>query len=143
MLTYFLLIGIFVAILFLIRTTVKKAANAAFEREVIEKEGFKFVKEEGYLNPINDKFEAYSRDFIEGGNLRKSWLEITESESLRKPMQNSGKRNENGVEIESFFKTIANKSLGKTFTLEISVVKEHKDEFIGRINRMLENFEVR
>jgi hypothetical protein len=41
MFTYFLLVGIFVAVLLLIRTTVKKAANAAFEREVIEKEGFK------------------------------------------------------------------------------------------------------
>jgi hypothetical protein len=95
------------------------------------------------LNPINDKFEAYSRDFIEGGNLRKSWLEVTESESLRKPMQNSSTRDEDGVKIETFFKTIANKELGKTFTLEISVVKQHKEEFIGRINRMLENFEVK
>lgn len=118
-------------------------ANEAFKREFIEKEGFTFVKAEGYLNPIKDEFEAYSRDFIEGGNLRKSWLKITENDSLRKPLQNTGNRIEDGVEIESFHKLIANKNLGKTFALEISVVKEHKDEYIGRINEMLDNFKVR
>ncbi len=143
MLTYFLIIGITVTMMILVRSHIKRVTAAAFEREVIEKEGFKFIKAEGFLNPINDKFEAYSREFSEGEKFRKAWLEITESEGLRKPMQNSSKREETGIEIESFFKTIANKNLGKTFTLEISVVKEHKNEFIERINRMLENFEVR
>jgi hypothetical protein len=143
MFIYFLMIGIFVAVLFLIRTTVKRAANEAFELEMIEKEGFTFLKAEGFLNPINDKLEAYSREYSEGGIFRKCWLEITEDDSLRKPFQNTATRTENGTEIETFFKIIANKSLGKTFKLEVSVVKQHKDEFIGRINQMLENFKVR
>jgi hypothetical protein len=143
MFIYFLMIGIFVAVLFLIRTTVKRAANEAFELETIEKEGFTFLKAEGFLNPINDKFEAYSSEYSEGGIFRKCWLEITEDDSLRKPFQNTSTRTEKGVEIETFFKIIANKSLGKTFKLEISVVKQHKAEFIGRINQMLENFKVR
>jgi hypothetical protein len=143
MFIYFLMIGIFVAVLLLIRTTVKRAANEAFELEMIEKEGFTFLKSEGFLNPINDKFEAYSSEYSEGGIFRKCWLEITEDDSLRKPFQNTAVRTEKGVEIETFFKIIANKNLGKTFKLEISVVKQHKAEFIGRINQMLENFKVR
>jgi hypothetical protein len=142
MLTYFLIVGIFVTVMIVVRSHIKSVTAEAFEREVIEKEGFKFVKAEGYLNPINDKFEAYSREFCEGEKFRKSWLEVTEHDSLRKPLQSSATRTENGVEIESFFKIIANKRLGKTFRLEISVVKDHKDEFMSRINQMLQNFEV-
>ncbi len=57
--------GIFVLIMVIVSTTIKKHAAAAYQPEVVEKEDFRIEKSEGFLYPMRDKpdfpFEAYSK----------------------------------------------------------------------------------
>lgn len=58
---------IIVALMVYVSTRIKRSAAGAFEQETIETDEFKFVKSEGFLNPLNDEskfaFYAYSKEF--------------------------------------------------------------------------------
>lgn len=82
MLLYIVFIAVFIGILLLISTRVRKAASAAFEPEAIDKKHFKIFKPEGYLTPIDEAsdypFEAFTREVGErkAGRLRKSMVKM-------------------------------------------------------------------
>lgn len=58
---------ILVGLMVYVSTRIKKTAASAFERESIEREDFRIVKPEGFINPIDENsrfaFEAYSKEF--------------------------------------------------------------------------------
>ena len=63
-----LIVGVvFVALMVYVSTKIKKSAATAFEREMIEKEDFRLVKPEGFINPLDENsnflFEAYTKEF--------------------------------------------------------------------------------
>ena len=82
MLLYILFIAVFIGILLLISTRVRKAASVAFEPEAIDKKDFKIFKPEGYLTPIDEAtdypFEAFTREVGErkAGRLRISMAKL-------------------------------------------------------------------
>lgn len=143
MLTYFIIMAVFVGILLVIKSIIKKAANTAFDEELVENEDFTLVKPEGFLTPVDRQFEAYSRDWSEGGNFRKAWVNLNIIEGLQKESQITNKRVEKGVEIETIRKKLANKNLGKTFELEASYVTQYKNEYSDKIKEMLASFKLR
>jgi hypothetical protein len=143
MLTYFIAIAVFVGILLIIKTIIKKAADAAFEEEIVENKDFTLVKPEGFLTPVDRQFEAYSRDWSEGGNFRRAWVNLNIIDGLHKESQIISKRVEKGVEIETIRKKLANKNLGKTFELEASYVSQYKNEYFDKIKEMLASFKLR
>ncbi len=74
-----LIVGVLlVAFMVFVSTKIKKSAASAFERETIEKEDFRLVKPEGFINPINENsrfaFEAYTKEFgkNDAGELRQA-----------------------------------------------------------------------
>jgi hypothetical protein len=145
MLTYFLAILIFIAILMFIKSRIRKASDAAFEREELETEIFYLIKPEGYLTPVDRQFEAYSRDYIVAGRLRKSWAKLNIYDEVRKNFQSESEEvdPESEVEILTYRKLIGDKERQKSYEIEASVVKEHKEEFIGKIGEMLNSFKLR
>lgn len=75
-----LIVGVvIVALMAYVSTKIKKSAAQAFEREEIETEGFRIVKPEGFINPINNDsplaFEAYSKAMgeNEAKHFRQAW----------------------------------------------------------------------
>ncbi len=82
MLFYILFIAVFIAVLLLISTRVRKSASAAFEPETINKNDFIIFKPEGYLTPIDEAtdypFEAFTREVGErnAGRMRKSMAKL-------------------------------------------------------------------
>jgi predicted N-acyltransferase len=143
MLTYFIAIAVFVGVLMIIKTFVSKAASKAFEEEFVENEEFTLLKPAGFLTPVDRQFEAYSKDWSEGGNFRKAWVNLKITNGVKQNSKISNKRTEKGVEIETIRKTLANKNLGKTFELEASYVTQYKNEYFDKIQEMLESFKLR
>lgn len=88
MLFYLLFIAAFIAFLLFISSKIRKAADAAYQPEKIERENFQIFKPEGYLTPVewtkSIPFEAYTRELGErsAGRLRKSLVKLTVSEGL-------------------------------------------------------------
>jgi hypothetical protein len=88
MIYYLIFIALFIAVLLFISSRIRRAANTAFEPEVVETAEFKINKPEGYLHPLNNgsafPFEAYSRELGEkgAGRLRKSLVKMSVSDGL-------------------------------------------------------------
>ncbi len=61
--------GVFVILMVIVSTAIKRAAANAYIREVIETDEFTVVKPEGFLHPIRERadfpFEAYSKEYGE------------------------------------------------------------------------------
>ena len=81
--------GILVALMVLVSTKIKKSAAQAFERETIETEDFRFVKPDGFINPLREisdyAFEAYSKEFGEKNerNIWRAQVYLTVSEGMK------------------------------------------------------------
>jgi hypothetical protein len=147
-----LIVGvILVALMAYVSTRIKRSAAEAFERERIETDDFTLVKPDGFLHPLNSDsvdyaFEAYSKEFgrsDETAKLRQARAvvkvydvfdgkigSVVEEEAVT----------EKGAAIKKFRKVLKN---GKFYELEISVLKEHRDEYAGRVEEMLESFNLK
>lgn len=143
MLAYLIIIGIFIGILMLIKSQVKKAANAAFEEELVETEEFSLLKPEGYLTPIDKQFEAYSRDWSEGGHFRKSWAKLNILDGVKKNSKKQTEYNSKDVDIIELKRIIGDDKRKQTFEFTVSVVKEFKDEYLEKANQMLDSFKLK
>ncbi len=143
MLAYLIIIGIFIGVLMLIKSQIKKAANAAFEAEFIETEEFSLTKPEGYLTPVDKQFEAYSRDWSEGGHFRKSWAKLNIFDSVKKNSKIQTEYASKDVDIIEIRKVISDAKQKKSFELQVSVVKEHQGEYLAKANAMLDSFKLR
>jgi hypothetical protein len=140
MLTYFLMIAVFVGVLFLIKGVIRNAASKAFEVEVVETDEFKLVKPEGFLTPVDRQFEAYSKDWSDGGNFRRAWINLHINDGLQKETETRSRRTEKDTEIETVKKKLANKESKKTFELEASFVTQYREEYQEKIQEMMESF---
>jgi hypothetical protein len=140
---------ILVALMAYVSTRIKKSAARAFEREVIETEDFRLVKPEGFLNPVNGNseyaFEAYSKDFGEDDA-----AEYRQAEAVVRVHQNSepsenlpaeNEKIEKGVTIQTFHKLLRHDE--KAYELEISVLKEKREQYLDKINEMLNSFSLK
>jgi hypothetical protein len=143
MLAYLIIIGIFIGVLMLIKTFVKKAANEAFEEELVETDEFTLTKPEGYLTPVDKQFEAYSRDWSEGGNFRKSWAKLNILDGIKKNSKKQTEYNSKDIDIIELKRIIGDEKRKQTFELTVSVVKEHKDEYLAKANAMLDSFRLK
>jgi hypothetical protein len=137
---------ILVALMAYVSTRIKKSAARAFEKEVIETEDFSLVKPEGFLHPLNDDseyaFEAYSKEFGEDGAAAKmrrarAIVRINESYGQATDVVTETERDENGAQLQTFRKVLKNR---KIFELEISVLREYKEQYLDKINEMLDSF---
>lgn len=161
---------ILVALMVYASTKIKKNAAAAFERESIETQEFSIVKPAGFLHLLNNDseyaFEAYSKEFGQdhAEHVRQATADVqilagTGPDDLRNVISGEvatiisektygdgiktveAEREENGIVVHSFYKTVHESE--KVYRLRISVLPEYKDDYLARINEMLESFETR
>ncbi|MDQ3800557.1 MAG: hypothetical protein M3384_13995 [Acidobacteriota bacterium] len=139
---------ILVALMAYVSTRIKKSAAQAFERESIETEDFRLVKPEGFLSVVVDAnseyaFEAYSKDFGAGdaAEYRKATVKIYKNPGRNKRLSGETEKTEKGVTIQTLRKTLKNNK--KSFELEISVLKDYRDEYLNKINEMLNSFSLK
>jgi hypothetical protein len=154
-------------------TRIKRFAAEAFEPETIETEDFIIQKPEGLLHILNDDsglaFRAYSKEFgtigakdirqataeiqiFDQENLearRKAIVEEAESVITETPYVDGGEkatvieltRIEKGAEFATFYKLVTRGT--RVFELRISVLSEHKDVFLRRIEEMLDGCRIK
>lgn len=143
-----LILGIIlVALMAYVSTRIKKSAAQAFERETIETEDFRIVKPEGFLNPVSENsenaFEAYSKDYGEAdaAEHRKAVVKIYKTVGQSEDLPAESEKTEKGVTLQTFRKVLEKKE--KSYALEISVVKDYRDEYFDKINEMLSSFSLK
>ncbi|MGI8410254.1 MAG: hypothetical protein ACR2M8_10295 [Pyrinomonadaceae bacterium] len=164
---------ILVALMVYASTKIKKSAARAYEPELIETDEFFILKPEGFINPLNDErkfaFIAYSKEFGMGAaeNIRQASARIRVfddadfdviCERVKQSVTNiisemptvsggsqtcliEARGEENGVPIEKYYKIVSGDS--KIYNLEISVLLEHKHDYLRRIKDMVESFAVK
>ncbi len=169
--------GILVALMVLVSTKIKKSAAAAFESEIIDSEGFKLIKPDGFLHPLRDEsdfaFEAYSKDFGEKSqrNVWKGQIYLTINEGLNSDKILKDIKAENGTivsEIMSgnaekseeiclierecstedatfseFRKIVESRRQQKTYDLKMQVINSFRDDFIGRVDLLMNSFQLK
>jgi hypothetical protein len=143
-----LIIGaIFVAIMAYVSTKIKRAASEAYEQENVETEHFRLIKPENFIILVKENsefaFETYSKDY--GTDLaekfRQSWAIVREKDGVEFDTELlESKRAEENVTIKNFTKTLIDKTLDKSFELEISVLPEYEEKYADGIKLMLESF---
>ena len=141
-----LILGVLlVALMAYVSTRIKKSAAQAFEREAVETEDFRIVKPEGFLNLLSrdseNAFEAYSKDFgaADAEEYRKAVVKIyVTGDGQSEDLPAESEETEKGVVIQTFRKVLRNSE--KSYTLEISVLKDYRDEYLDKINEMLGSF---
>ena len=143
-----LILGIIlVALMAYVSTRIKKSAALAFEREIVETEDFSIVKPEGFLSPVGDDsenaFEAYSTDFGENdaAEYRKATVKIYKNSGQSEDLPAESEKTEKGVTTQVFRKFLKNN--GKSYELEISVLKDYREQYFDKINEMLNSFSVK
>jgi hypothetical protein len=140
---------ILVALMAYVSTRIKKSAARAFEREVIETEDFRLVKPEGFLNPVDTNselaFEAYSKDFGEddAADYRhaRAVVRVHQNPAPGEGLPAEDERSEKGVTIQRFHKLLKNDE--NSYELEISVLKEKREQYFDKINEMLNSFSLK
>jgi hypothetical protein len=138
---------ILVALMAYVSTRIKKSAAQAFEKETIETEDFKIVKPEGLLNPINGNseyaFEAYSKEFGENdaAEFRKMTARIYKNPERGADLPGETEETEKGVTIQTFRKIL--KTNEKSYELEISVLKDYREQYFDKIDEMLNSFSLK
>ncbi len=164
---------ILVALMVYASTKIKKHAALAFEPELIDTDEFSIKKCAGFINPLNgDKehaFEAYSKDFGTDAaqNMRQVSARISVfpdadfdkicegakqsvTDIISETSAGSGDSRtcvieaesaEKGVPVEAYYKIAAGNS--KIYELKISVLPEHKGEYLHRIEEMIGSFSVK
>lgn len=160
----FIILGIlFIAVLVFISSRIRRVSGTAFEREKIETEEFSIVKPEGFIHPLNEKseyaFEAYSKEFgkEEAGSFRQAQAVVRvytdfkldeNAERIQAANVPEGQeiyyleseKTEKDVTLQTIQKIIEVPQKGKVYELKISALKEHKEDFLRRINEMLDSF---
>jgi hypothetical protein len=143
--------GALVALMAYVSTRIKRAAAAAYEREEIETENFRITKPEGFLHPLKDKtpyaFEAYSKEFGEDEAAKmyqaQALVKIYNNQNGGRPSQiTKSERTENGVQILTYRKVLRGADR-EFYELEISVLGDHREKFLERVNEMLESFSLK
>lgn len=139
---------ILVALMAYVSTRIKKSAAQAFEREAIEAEDFRIIKPEGFLNLVSGEnpenaFEAYSKDFGEGeaSEYRKVVVKIHKTDGQSENLPSESEETRKDVTFQTFRKALKNN--GKAYELEISAVKDYRDEYLDKINEMLNSFSLK
>jgi hypothetical protein len=140
---------ILVALMAYVSTHIKKSAARAFEREVVETEDFRLVKPEGFLSPVNENsvcaFEAYSKDFgtddAEEYRQARAVVRVHQTGATDENLPAEGEKTEKGVTIQTFHKLLRNDE--KSYELEISVLKENREQYLDKINEMLSSFSLK
>jgi hypothetical protein len=142
-----LIVGIIlVAVMAYLSTKIKKSAQAAYELEVFDNGEFTVTKPEGFIIPFNEKspyaFEAYSKDFGDDDARKFNQCQATVSvkSGFKKNSLIKSKKNEKDVLIQVFTKTLGNKKSNKTYELEISLLDEYKEQYLEKIEAMLDSF---
>ncbi len=169
--------GIFVALMVVISTKIKKNAAKAFERESIETEDFRIIKPEGFINPIRDDskfaFEAYSKEFGEKDerNIWKAQVYLTVSAGLtfaavcKNAKQETGEilsenflkdapegekiclieseKAEREVVFYEFRKIVESRKQQKTYDLKISILKAFRDDYVSKVNELMNSFQLK
>ena len=164
---------ILVALMVYASTRIKKTAAAAFEPETIETDDFIIQKPEGFLNVIGGDpqyaFEAYSKDF--GGapseDVRQATAKLriydgmtvdeavaklqgAENEIVSDIAEVIGEQKyrvieyisiEKNVKFRILFKIAENK--GQVYELKIAALNNANEEFMRKIEPMLDSFEIR
>lgn len=145
-----LIVGVIVvAIMAYVSTKIKKAASEAYEQENAETEYFRIIKPESFIIPIKDKsefaFEAYSKDYGEdlAEKFRQSWAVVREKNGIEDEGVLEFERVEDNVTLKVFSKTLVNKSLDKSFELEITVLPDYEEKYAEGIKLMLESFHLK
>lgn len=159
---------ILVALMVYASTRIKKNAARAYEREEIETDEFSIVKPDGFIIPVNDTselaFEAYSKEFgrDEADKIRQAAISISvfdgrnlaevRGQTLRGIDESNVRtdankdvvaveRTEDGIVIDDSYKLIEKNS--RVYRLQISVLREHKNEYSRKTQEMLDSFAVR
>jgi len=140
---------ILVALMAYVSTRIKKSAARAFEKETIETEDFSIVKPEGFLNPAGGNseyaFEAYSKDFGENdaAEYRKATARIYKNPGRGAELPDETEKTEKGVTIQTFRKILKTGDSGETYELEISVLKDYREQYFDKINELLNSFSLK
>lgn len=139
---------ILVALMAYVSTRIKKSAARAFEKETIETEDFSIIKPEGLLSVVIDEnseyaFEAYSKDFgeNEASEFRKMTARIYKNPERGEDFSGETEKTEKGVTIQTFGKIL--KTDEKSYELEISVLKDYREQYFDKINEMLNSFSLK
>lgn len=146
----FIIGAIIVAIMAYVSTKVKRAASEAYEQENVETEHFRLIKPEHFIIPVKEEpefvFETYSKDYGEdlAENFRQSWAIIREKNGVEFDTETiESERVEDNVTIKIFNKTLVDRSLDKSFALEISLLPEYEEKYIDGIKLMLDSFHLK
>lgn len=158
---------ILVALMVWASTKIKKQAADAFEAEIIETQRYSLHKPEGFLHVIGDsdhEIMAYSRDFGLGDKIgiRRATIEldifpgddlamIRDAVIQAATASRPGTVTENAYEFETdetvnefaflaFYKIVAGRS--ETYRLRFSVLSEHSDDYLRKIDETLDGFTV-
>lgn len=161
-----------VALMVYVSTRIKKQAAKAYERETVIGDGFSIVKPEGFISPADIgelAFAAYAKEFGSGecDNIRRASAEARffRGETLdervhqilgalsdsspsgeAKPIDNKVriiKREEmaEGCACSAIYKLINGGTAG-TYELAIRFLPEHKEEYLPKIDEMLDTFKL-
>jgi hypothetical protein len=140
---------ILVALMAYVSTRIKKSAARAFEREVVETEDFKIVKPEGFLNPVGANsdcaFEAYTKEFDESdaSELRQAVARVYKNPAQSENLPAESEKTEKGATIQTFRKILKNNKSGAVYELEVSVLKNYREQYLDKIDEMLNSFSLK
>lgn len=133
-----------------VSTKIKKAAQQAYEPEALENEYFTITKPEGLIIPVKDRsefmFEAYSKEFgeDEAEKFNQCWVVVNEKDGIDYDVNIlESEKFEQDVTIKTYKKTLINKSLNKSFELEISVIPEYEEKYADGIKLLLNSFNLK
>lgn len=139
--------GILVALMVYVSTRIKRAAAAAYGTEIIETEGFRLTKPEGFLYPLKDdseySFEAYSKEFGEDEAAKfyqaqifvKTHKDFAEA-NLNRVIESH--KTTDGVQTDIFRKVLSD---GENFyVMDVEVLNEYREKYLERINQLLDSF---
>jgi hypothetical protein len=156
---------ILVALMVYASTKIKRNTAKAYEEEKIEGDGFSLIKPDGFLHKMNTSdgsdFEAYSKDFgIDNAeNRHRAILKLQSTgddiASVRKAIRATAEsiaedpesgvleveRTDDGFPVNAFYKF--EKNNGKLYELQAVVLREHKDDYLRKVQRLFESLQIR
>lgn len=141
--------GIIVALMVYVSTRIKKVSKLAYEREVFETAGFRIVKPDEFIIPVDDNspfaFEARSRDFgeDEASDFYQCLATIKVQNGVGRAQSFETQKTEKEVLFDLFHKAISNSAGNKIYELEIAVLPEFKEKHQAGIDLMLNSFAVK
>ena len=146
-----LIIGVIVvAIMAYVSTKIKRAASEAYEQENVETEDFRIIKPESFIIPVKEKsefvFETYSKDYGEdlAEKFRQCRAVIREKNGIESDADVlESEKVEDNVTLKTFSKTLVDKTLDKSYELEITVLPEYEEKYADGIKLMLDSFHLK